>query len=192
MNRTIFGGLMVACMALASTASAANNDPAPVIVEQRNPVRVGFGMDLGVPSGFGVGVVVHPGVDWLSTQLSLNGNYIGWGGRLALKFDPMALKRHLPIGVFLDLQGGFMGRGDIPGHDDLPSVGYDYFNTYLGLRLGTPNGFHWFFEAGPTYLHVNTDRFGSLVNNNNLSVGNPTLDGWFMPTFSTGFEVVWP
>lgn len=162
--------------------------------ETKHPVRVGFGMDLGVPSGVALGVVVHPKIDWLSAQASLTHNVLNFGGRLSVKLDPLALKPNLPIGLFFDAQGGFAAQGNIPGHSDLPSLGYDYLNLYGGLRLGKPNGFHWNFEVGPTYLHASTDNFQAVLKSGTpgLSVGNPTVNGWVTPTFVTGFEVVWP
>lgn len=157
-----------------------------------HPFRIGFGADIGVPSGFALGVVVHPTIDWVSLQASLTNNYVGWGGRLSAKLDPFAMRKRLAIGLFLDLQGGFAGQGSIPGHSDLPSFGYDYMNFYGGLRLGTPNGFHWNLEIGPTYMHVATSNFQSVVKNDNVVIGNPVVEGWVLPTFITGFEVVFP
>ena len=166
-----------------------------------DPLRVGFGMDVGVPSGGAVGVVVNPGLDWARLQASLTYDYLSLGGRGSLQLDPLALLPNCPIGLFADVQGGFQPEANIPGgHSDLPSVGFDYVNLYGGLRFGKPNGFHWNFEAGPTYMHVSTGNFQSVLNNvsgsgntlSNLKVGNPTVDGWFVPTFSTGFTVVWP
>lgn len=182
---------IVACLlglavAIACTTAAAD------------PLRVGFGMDVGVPSGGAVGVVVNPGLDWARLQASLTYDYLAFGGRGSLQLDPFALLPNCPIGLFADVQGGFQPEASIPGHSDLPGVGFDYVNLYGGLRLGKPNGFHWNFEVGPTYLHVSTKNFQSVlnqVNNSNLNglvLGNPTVDGWFVPTFSTGFTVVWP
>ena len=159
-----------------------------------DPVRVGFGADLGVPSGASLGVVVHPATDMVSLQPSLTYNGLGFVGRLALKLDPMALARNLPVGLFLYFQGGFATNGTVPGHSsDLPSVGYDYFNAYLGLRLGKARNFHWLLEAGPSYMHVTTGNFQSVVGSGTSAVvGNPTANAWLLPTFTTGFEVQWP
>lgn len=190
MRKTLFGALAIALLCVSASASA---DP---LFGGNHPLRLGFGGDVGVPSGASLGLVVHPKQDWLSVSPSLTYNGLAFGGRLALKLDPMALINHgnLPIGLFADVQGGFFGQGTIPGHSDLPSLGYDYLNLYGGLRLGKPNGFHWNFEVGPSYLHATTGNFQSVVGNsgNGLTIGNPTVDGWLIPTFVTGFEVVWP
>lgn len=175
-----------------------------------DPVRAGFGVDLGVPSGVAAGVVVNPALDWARLQASLTYDYLSPGGRLSLQLDPMALiqvqhrrwdnpelvwyKRDFPFGVFADVQGGFQPLAAIPGHDNLPKVGFDYLNLYGGIRLGNPNGFHWNLEAGPTYMHVITSNFQAVLNGTNtngLVLGNPHVNGWFAPTFDTGFTVVW-
>ncbi len=191
MRKFLFAAISV--VALTATADSAFADDRP------NRFHMGFGMDLGVPSGAAVGVVVNPGLDWARLQASLTYNYLTFGGRGSLQLDPFALIRDrrggIPFGLFADVQGGFYPQANVPGHSDLPSVGYDYLNLYGGIRLGRPNGFHWNFEAGPTYMHVATGNFQSVLNNagvSGLKIGNPTVDGWFVPTFSTGFTVVWP
>ena len=103
----------------------------------------------------------------------------------------MTANRHSHVGLFFDLQGGFAARETFKG--DVPAFGYDYLNTYLGLRLGKASGFHWNVEVGPTYMHVNTSNFASITGaNSSLTLGNPTVNGWIFPTFETGFGVVFP
>lgn len=177
MKRLMIGS-MVAAFALVSSVASAQT------------FRAGFGMDLGVPSGASVGLVVHPWEDVLTVQPSLTYNALAFGGRVSLKLDPMALAKNLPVGLFVDGQGGFAEQGNIPGKS--ASLGYDYVNIYGGLRLGKPNGFHWNFEAGPTYLNATTGNFQSLFTTSGVGVGNPKVSGWVAPTFVTGFEVVWP
>jgi hypothetical protein len=192
--------IMLITAALLCIAGVANADevvqPAPVTLTNPHPVRVGFGMDLGAPSGIAVGVVVHPATDYLSLQASFTENILSPGGRLAIKVDPFAFAPRVPIGLFFDLQGGFTGIGNVPIHSvTLPGVGYDYLNFYGGLRLGRVNGFHWLFEVGPSYIHVNTSNFQAVVasssNTTGLTLGNPSGNAWVTPTFITGFEVVW-
>ena len=158
------------------------------------PLRIGFGMDVGVPSGASIGVVVHPKLDWVNAEASFT-YVLAPGGRLSVKLDPLALLPNVPVGLVADVQAGFNANGTIPGHSDLPGVGWDYVNLYGGLRLGKPNKFSWVIEAGPSYMHITTSNFQSLLNKvgstSNLKVGNPSVDGWLAPTFSTGFQVVW-
>ena len=161
-----------------------------------NKFRIGFGADLGVPSGIEIGVVVHPMVDWVSTELSFTENVLSPGGRASVRLDPMALLPKFPLGLFVDIQGGFFGQGTVPTKPNWPSLGYDYLNFYGGIRLGRATGFNWVFEAGPTYMHATTGNFQSIIPTNvttsNLVIGNPSVSGWAMPTFMTGFQVVWP
>lgn len=176
--------LVIALLSISSVASA-----------DEHPLRLGFGADVGVPSGVAIGMVVHPKIDWVSAQLSLTHNAINFGGRASVKLDPLALKPNIPIGLFFDLQGGIAGRGNVPGTTDFPTVGYDYVNFYGGLRLGKPNGFHWNFEVGPSYLVINTRNFQDTVNKSRLgtlTISDPTVSAWLIPTFVTGFEVVFP
>lgn len=175
---------------LAATAVMATVD-----VASADPIRLGGGMDIGVPSGAAVGVVLNPGVDWVRLQTSLTYDYLAFGGRQSIQLDPFALLPNCPFGVFADAQVGFQPNASIPGHADLPQVGFDYLNLYGGLRFGKPNGFHWNVEMGPTYMHITTNNFQSVLNNTGttgLVVGNPQVNGWIMPTVETGFTVVWP
>jgi hypothetical protein len=179
--------LIAVTVALLSVSSIASAD------EAKHPLRIGFGGDIGVPSGFALGVVVHPKIDWVSAQLSLTHNTINFGGRMSVKLDPLALLPKVPIGLFADFQGGIAGRGNVPGTTDLPPVGYNYLNFYGGLRLGKPNGFHWNFEVGPSYVVATTKDFQSVLSKSgNLTVSDPTVSAWLIPTFVTGFEVVFP
>lgn len=186
MRNTILGIAML--MAISASAQA-DDKPA------KHQFRAGFGMDLGVPSGVALGFVVHPASDWLTLQASVTYNAMAPGGRLSLQLDPFGLLPNCPIGLFVDVQGGFAAQGSLVFMPNSPSVGYDYVNFYGGLRFGKPNGFHWNIEVGPTYMHVNTDNFQSWANSQfaqAFTVGNPTAQGWVLPTFMTGFEVMWP
>jgi hypothetical protein len=198
-NTLLFGALVGAITCLSASALADDNAhpyrPDVTSSLHHHPFRIGFGMDVGVPSGAALGVVFNPKVDWARLQLSVTYNYLTPGGRASLQLDPLALLPNCPIGLFADVQGGFSPESSVPGHTDLPQVGFDYVNLYGGLRFGKPNGFHWNFEAGPSYMHVSTANFQSLVSKTGttgLVVGNPTVNGWLVPTFVTGFTVVWP
>ena len=184
-----------------STCGEATCPPTPVVAphDRWAPAlggnwRLGFGMDVGVPSGIAVGFVLQPRFDWVSAKLSFTENVLSPGARGSLTFDPVAGFSHVPVGVLADFQVGFAGMGWLPGHaDKLPSFGYDYVNTYLGLRLGRATGFHWNFLVGPTWMTASTTNFQSVVgkSTSGLTVGNPSFTGWITPTFETGFVVVW-
>ena len=164
----------------------------PAFADEVHNPRFGFGMDVGVPSGATLAFVVHPRVDYVSLSAGLTYNALNFGGRLSLKVDPLGYFPGNPIGIFADVQGGFAAQGTVPGHSDLPSFGYEYVNTYLGLRLGRSTGFHWNIEAGPTYLAGTTANFQSVIKDTKgLTVGDPSLHGWLVPTLVTGFEVTW-
>lgn len=186
MRKMIFTSIVMASLAISSISFADGK-------EKKNPFRYGFGMDAGIPSGVSVGFILHPKIDWASAQASITHNALAFGGRLSAKLDPIAYDPRIAAGLFLDLQLGFNGQGNIPGQSDLPSVGYTYFNTYAGVRLGKPNGFNWIIEAGSTYMNIGTSNFQSFASKHSkdLTVSNPTISGWVFPTFITGFSVVW-
>lgn len=159
-----------------------------------HPVRIGAIADLGVPSGLALGVVVHPKADWLTGSVALTHNSLNFGGRLSVKFDPIAyIFPKLFIGGFLDLQGGFAADGTVPGYSEYPSINYQYINVYAGFRLGKPNKFHWNFEVGPSYIHIASGSFQSMLGkyqSAGTTFGNPSIQGWFLPTFVTGPEIL--
>lgn len=164
-------------------------------IAEADPLRIGFGGDVGIPSGISVGVVVHPKVDWVSVQLSITHNIINFGGRIAAKVDPLAYFSSVPVGIFGDFQFGGNFSGNIPSLSDFPTIGYRYINMYGGLRLGRPNGFHWNFEVGPSFIDVSTHNFQTFVNKdtaNKVTVSEPKVSLTLTPTFITGFEVMWP
>jgi hypothetical protein len=170
---------------------------ANALAQEQHPLRLGFGMDLGVPSGITLGLVIHPTVDWLSIQTSLSFNGLAPGMRLGVKLDPVA--HVLPdsvLGLLLEVQGGFACYGTIPGHaSDMPTIGYEYVNLYGGVRFGKVNRFHWIFEVGPSHVNFNIMNFSNFMNSQfgltTAAGSTPTVNGW-IPTFITGFEVVWP
>jgi hypothetical protein len=167
--------------------------PATILVPSNHPVALGFGMSLGVPQGFGISFVVQPGVRWAEASVSFTDNVLSPGFAAGLKLDPVSAVSRFPLGFVADVEGGFAGNGNIPGHSaDLPSVSYSYANLYGGLRIGRPDGFRFFLEMGPTYLNANTSNFQSVVGNKStVIVGNPNVKGWVVPTASMGFSVVW-
>jgi hypothetical protein len=181
----LFGASLVTALMISSVASA--DDESRVI-------RIGLGADVGVPSGASLGIVACDNACAFRAQVSMTHNAMGLGGRASIKADPLAFIPKNPIAIFFDLQGGIASQGKIPGTTNLPPLGYDYLNFYGGLRFGRAKGFHWVLEVGPTLLVANTSNFQHYADNNgttNVKVSNPTVTAWIVPTFVTGFEVVW-
>jgi hypothetical protein len=171
---------------------AISPDPKPYDAHR---FMAGFGFDLGAPASVNLGFVMHPKLDWMSIELSF-AYLIGPGGRLSVRLDPFAAAWHnLPIGLFIDPQVGFFARENMPvDANKIPSIGYDYFNAYLGLRFGKFNGFSWVFEGGPSFLHVNSDNFASVIGSSlpsGLTLSNPSANAWVVPTGQTGLQMVW-
>lgn len=200
MRKSFLMGAPIVALMLATAATAHADD-------RNDEVRVGAAFNVGVPGGVAVGVVVNPKLDWLRLELDIASNYLSVGGRASVQLDPMAevlvvshhqlsdgtdfiTKSPLGIGVFADVQGGFFPTSSVPGHDDVPKVGYQYLNIYAGLRLGNPLGFHFNVELGPTYIHATTGNFQHAVGTTEpgLTIGNPSARGWFTPTGMIGFQ----
>jgi len=192
MKRSLTAPLIISALLLATSVHA---ETSKGITTDPWKFRAGFGLDLGVPSGAALGLVVHPKTDMAEVSIAGTYNGFGPGGRVGLKLDPLGIFTYWPIGVVIDIQGGFATKGTLLGHSqDFPALDYQYANLYGGLRLGNPDGFHWFFEAGPTYIHATASNLSSVINNSSstVTVGPATMTGWFVPTFSMGFSVVWP
>jgi hypothetical protein len=181
----LFGAALVTALLVSSVASAD---------EEARVIRLGLGADVGVPSGASIGIVACDNYCAFRAQVSMTYNAMNLGGRASIKLDPLALFPRNPVGLFFDLQGGIAGQGSIPGTTNLPPLGYDYLNFYGGLRFGRARNFHWLLEVGPTMLVANTSNFQHYVDNNgttNVKVSNPKVSAWIVPTFVTGFEIVW-
>lgn len=186
MRKFFSGSLLVAAMMVSMSAMAEDK---PV---DKHPWRFGFGMQVGIPVGAAIGIVVHPKVDWIVAQASVTYNGLAPGEMLSLTIDPMALAPNLPFGLFVEAQAGWALSGTIPGHSDLPSLSYHYANFYGGLRFGKSKNFNWVLMAGPSYLSATTGNFGSVVGDHpGLTYSDPRVSGWVMPTVATGFRVVW-
>jgi hypothetical protein len=148
---------------------------------------VGVQFDLGVPDGAALGVVVRPKVNWLRLNLSGTYNGLAPGLRGGFTFDPIKF----PIAPTLTLEGGKAFNGNIPGHHDLPSFGYDYLNLHLGMEFGNRDRWRLFLQAGPTWMHITTSNFASVLGSNeaDLTVGNPTANVALVPTAKLGFAI---
>jgi hypothetical protein len=185
--RTNLIGLCVLTATMCMSASAMADDADTV----DHRLHLGTVLTIGAPVGIGLGLAVNPGVQWLTLSANFTDNVLAPGAMFAAKFDPIAaVAPHSFVGVYADVEGGFAGQGNVPGQGNF-AVGYDYANFYAGLRVGRTTSFSWFLGLGPSFLHISTANFQSLVPNttvSNLTISNPRADGWVFPTAATGFQ----
>jgi hypothetical protein len=142
----------------------------------------GMSMDLGVPDGAALGLVVRPRFDWLRLGAAVTYNAMAPGARLGVTIDPIAF----PIGPTLTIEGGHYWPGSVPGVKDSPSIGYNYANFHVGLETGNRATFRFFLRGGASYLDLSTAHFQS--GSSSSGIGNPSYSGWLAPSGKLGFS----
>lgn len=148
---------------------------------------VGMQMDLGVPDGAALGVVVRPKLNWLRLNVSGTYNAISPGIRGGLTLDPIKF----PIAPTLTFEGGHSFRGSIPGVDSVPDLSYSYVNLHGGLEFGSRDSWRFFIHAGPSWLSAQTYNFSDSIGNKDqsLTVSDPNVSARVFPTAKLGFAV---
>lgn len=151
-------------------------------VEHRS---TGYQLDLGVPDGAGIGVVVRPTVDWLRLGLSLTYNGLAPGLRLGATLDPI----DYPIVPTLTLEAGTAFGGTVPILDKSPGIGYDYLNLHLGLEGGVRDVWRFFLHLGPTWINFRTSNYNQLLADKDQSImlSNPHGSAALFPCIKLGF-----
>jgi hypothetical protein len=180
---------------LASSPSAApQTDKAPTASPPRHRT-FGMTMDVGVPDGAALGLVVRPRFDWLRIAGAVTHNGIAPGLRLGVTVDPI----DFPIAPTLTVEGGHYWQGTIPGVSDSPTVGYNYANIHLGLEIGSRSAFRFFLRGGVSYVDVSASNIsmgsnGTVAANgasamSGSGIGNPSFSGWVAPSGKLGFAL---
>jgi hypothetical protein len=184
MKHYLMTGALFSILVISGSALAQETPP--------SKIHLGGELGLGAPSGAHLGVVLEPKLDWLQLEAGLAYNYLAFGGQASLRLDPLALLPQVPVGVFGEVEGGFFPVEKVPGHTDLPGIGYDYASLMAGLRLGKATGFHWSLEGGESFLHFSTSDFQSIANKSGVSglfLGNPSGNA-HGPCLETTFTLV--
>jgi hypothetical protein len=188
--------LLATVAVLAVTSAAAADEVAYSVNEYHPDVSqslvprhrwLGVQADVGVPDGAALGLVIRPKVDWLRLEAAGTYNALALGGRLGLTLDPISF----PVAPTLTFEGGFAGQGTVPGHANLPGVGYGYVNFHLGLELGNRDSWRFFVHGGPSFLHVTTSNFqnGVGLGASGVTLADPTADVWVVPAFKLGLAL---
>jgi hypothetical protein len=176
--------LMMATTAAKADESTPTTATSQVVIPERHR-WVGMQFDVGAPDGVALGVVVRPYVNWARLNLSGTYNVLAPGIRGGITLDPIKF----PVAPTLTFEGGRSFNGDLPGKHNLPEVGYDYMNLHLGLEFGNRDHWRFFLQGGPSWLHVTTGNFQSVVGSSDASlvIGNPTANVAILPTAKLGF-----
>jgi hypothetical protein len=142
----------------------------------------GLSMDLGVPDGAALGLVVRPRFDWLRIGAAATHNGMAPGVRFGVTVDPIAF----PIAPTLTVDGGHYWEGAMPLLKGSPAIGYNYANFHLGLEVGNRATFRFFLRGGVSWLDVSTAHFQSASATS--SMGDPSFSGWLAPSGKLGFS----
>jgi hypothetical protein len=161
----------------------ADHVPTPAAPAHR---AFGLTMDVGVPDGAAVGVVVRPKFDWVRLGASATHNGIAPGVRLGVTIDPV----DYPLAPTLTVEGGHYWEGKLPTLKDSPSIGYNYANFHVGLEVGSRASFRFFLRGGASWVDVTaaSQTQGSMTGGTVSGIGNPSYSGWLAPSGKLGFS----
>jgi hypothetical protein len=187
MKKMMVGMAAIAALCLASIPAYADGptDPPP-------PPKVkhfGALLDVGVPDGAALGLVVRPvpGPKFYWLKLNVAGTYNGLapGLRGGIQLDPIKFPIRLTLNAdvghsFAGNPGSFVGK-------TLPDISYTYANLHGGLEMGGWNGFTFFLHAGPTWMNVQTGNFNSVINDPHVTFSDPHANATIVPTVKLGF-----
>ncbi len=137
-------------------------------------------MDLGVPDGAGLGIIVRPKFDWLRVGAAVTHNGMAPGARLGITLDPLVF----PLVPTFTVEGGHYWEGTLPLLKNSTAIGYNYANFHLGLEVGSRATFRFFLRGGASWLDVSTAHFQS----GSPAMGNPSYSGWLAPSGKLGFS----
>lgn len=154
------------------------------ISEAEEPVKyVGAQFDLGVPDGFGLGLVVKPKVSWLRINVSGTYNLIAPGVRGGITIDPI----DYVISPILSFEAGGTGRGTIPYLNRHYDISYNYINFHTGVEFGNKNKWKIFLHLGPSLVNIKTYNFANSIDNSQkLLITDPLISLIGNPTFKFG------
>jgi hypothetical protein len=181
----------------AAVVSAPSPQPTALAVDkavtsQPRTRYVGAQLDIGLPDGGAVGLVVRPFVKWARATVSYTFNGFSSGVRGGVTFDPIKF----PIAPTLTFEGGqaFEARidGSLLGFENDAFVRYSYANAHLGLELGNRDTFRFFIRAGASTIHARVRNVAPQVGEGGTTVtfGEPRLQADLLGTAKLGFAML--
>jgi hypothetical protein len=157
----------------------------------------GMSMDVGLPDGAAVGLVVRPRFDWLRIGGAVTHNGMAPGARVGVTLDPIAF----PIAPTLTVEGGHYWEGTLPVIKNGPAIGYNYANFHLGLETGNRSTFRFFLRGGVSWVDVSATHLpatggtggtgggaGGMSVMSGSALGDPSYSGWLAPSGKLGFS----
>jgi hypothetical protein len=150
----------------------------------------GLTMDVGLPDGAALGLVVRPRFDWLRIGAAVTHNGMAPGGRIGVTLDPIAF----PMAPTLTIEGGHYWEGTLPVVKNSPAIGYNYANFHLGIEAGNRATFRFFLRGGVSWVDVSTAHFqpasgmGGMGGMSASVIGDPSYNGWLAPSGKLGFS----
>jgi hypothetical protein len=142
-------------------------------------------MDVGVPDGAALGLVVRPRYDWLRIGAAVTHNGMAPGARLGVTFDPIVF----PMAPTFTVEGGHYWEGTLPMVKNSPAIGYNYANFHLGLEAGSRAAFRFFLRGGVSWVDVRTAHFQGAAGTSGSGIGDPSYSGWLAPSGKLGFSL---
>jgi hypothetical protein len=146
---------------------------------------IGFQADVGAPDGANIGIVAHPGIQWLRVVASGSYNYLSPGLRGEITLDPIKF----PVALTLTADAGYFFPGSVPHLNNSPSLAYSYYNLQPGLEFGRRNRWRFFLRGG--YSLIDAKLTNVIINNDKtfiFSGADAQLHG--APSAKLGFCVL--
>ncbi|HEY4013244.1 MAG TPA: hypothetical protein VGM06_07890 [Polyangiaceae bacterium] len=167
-----------------ATSDHALQEPASPTAPHPHVVKVGMGLDIGVPDGAALAIVVRPGLDWLTVAGGVTYNGMAPGLRLGATVAPLATI----VSPTLTIEGGHAWQGTVPGVSGSPALGYTYANFHVGIDVGSHNGLRFFLRGGVSYLDMSASNWSPSSSTVDIGIASPSYSGWLAPSGKLGIS----
>lgn len=174
-----FMSAAIISVALLASSTASADDVKP------RRKYVGAQLDLGIPNGAGLSVVLKP-CKW--AHFNAGGTYNGMapGMFAGLTLDPI----NFGIAPTLTAEVGGSFKGRLVGISEAPEISYRYVNLWPGLEFGSRDNWRFFLRGGATWISGTAYKVNEFSSNNEgLAISDPKFTARVAPTAKFGFLV---